>query len=262
MSAAVSALLIDAPVGRHFAQLHRNMSSVVASAGLFIETGLRRGNGVIALATRNHTARFLEHLSRSGIDAARARRAGQLVIRDADEMLSQIMNGGGIPDWRKFQDAVGTVIEGVIASGFPAVRAYGELVNVLWRDGRAAAAIRLEDYWNELAKFYPFSLFCGYMIDGHEHDAYHHPLHEIGRTHTDVIATTEDEQLRFALEAVSKDVFGIPLDGMVRFAHMEDYPGEQRLPEAHRAMLWMVRHLPGTSREVLKRAKRYLAASA
>jgi hypothetical protein len=32
-------------------------------------------------------------------------------------------------------------------------------VNVLWHEGKQEAAIRLEEYWNELTHLYPFSQF-------------------------------------------------------------------------------------------------------
>jgi len=53
----------------------------------------------------------------------------------------------------------------------------------------------------------------------------------------------------------------VPLEGMLRLAHLEARAGEERLPPAHRTMLWMTRHLPGTSAEVLRRARRRLGAA-
>ena len=44
------------------------------------------------------------------------------------------------------------------------VRAFGEMVNLLWKDGMTSAAIRLETLWNELARSYDFKLLCGYSM--------------------------------------------------------------------------------------------------
>lgn len=44
------------------------------------------------------------------------------------------------------------------------IRAYGEMVNVLWQDGQEAAAIRLEMLWNDLARTRAFKLLCGYSM--------------------------------------------------------------------------------------------------
>jgi hypothetical protein len=43
-------------------------------------------------------------------------------------------------------------------------RIYGQMVDVLWKEGRQDAAIRLELLWNELANAQPFSLMCGYAM--------------------------------------------------------------------------------------------------
>ena len=54
-SPLVSALLIEAPVNRHFAQLHRDPQALTDAVTLYLETGLRRGNGVVVFASPAHT---------------------------------------------------------------------------------------------------------------------------------------------------------------------------------------------------------------
>jgi hypothetical protein len=252
----MNALLIDAPVGRHFAQLHRDSEALAENVSLFIETGLRRGTSVVAIATTGHTEDFLERLGRSGLDAETFRRSGRLTLLNAEAMLGRFMHGG-MPDWADFRKAIGAVLEGAQAFGESSIRAYGEMVNILWNDGHSQAAIRLEEYWNELSRLYPFSLFCGYMLDSQLKESYHGPLHEIGRTHSDVIATPEDELFREALDAASKDVFGVPLAQLLSLSGQEDNPGEHRLPGGQRTMLWIMRHLPSSSSKVLDLARHY-----
>ncbi len=41
------------------------------------------------------------------------------------------------------------------------IRAYGEMVDLLWKDGISGAAIKLEMLWNHLANTRDFSLLCG-----------------------------------------------------------------------------------------------------
>jgi hypothetical protein len=50
------------------------------------------------------------------------------------------------------------------------VRVYGEMVNVLWQQGKKGEAILLERYWNDLARIYPFALFCAYSKDAFDDD--------------------------------------------------------------------------------------------
>jgi hypothetical protein len=44
------------------------------------------------------------------------------------------------------------------------IRAYGEMVDVLWKNSDTAAAIRLEMLWNRVATQAQFSLLCGYAV--------------------------------------------------------------------------------------------------
>ena len=255
----VSSLLIEAPVNRHFAQLHRDPQALTEAVTLYLETGLRRGNGVVVIATRAHTERFLAGLRQSGLDPGHVLKSGQLELHDAELILRKFMRDD-MPDWDDFRKALGAVFERVRAFGRGTTRAYDELVNVLWQEGKQEAAIRLEEYWNELARLYPFSLFCSYMLDVHHHNSYEGPLEEIGRTHSDILGNDEDERFRAALDAASRDVFGVPLSEMVAFSRPL-HDGERRFPSGQRTMLWVKRNLPSASAAVLERARRYYEES-
>jgi hypothetical protein len=252
----LSALLIDAPVGRHFAQLHREAGTLAKAVGLYMETGLRRGNGVVVIATPEHSALFLQHLETAGIAAEEARRTGQLGLFDADELLAEFMRAG-MPDWAAFRKVIGSVLDRMQVFGRNATRAYGEMVNVLWRQGNTKAAICLEEYWNELARLYPFSLFCCYTMDSHDSHGYGGPLHDIERTHSDIVTTEEDARFCEALEAASKDVFGLPLSELVVTSPDQASPAHGRLPAGQRAMLWIMENLPHRSATVLELARRH-----
>ena len=255
----VSALLIEAPVNRHFAQLHRDPQALTDAVTLYLQTGLRRGNGVVVIATPVHTDLFLTRLREDDFDTAKFIKSGQLELHDAELTLRKFMQHD-VPDWEDFRRAVGAVFERVRAFGRGTTRAYGEMVNVLWHEGKQDAAIRVEEYWNDLARLYPFSLFCSYMLDVHHDHSYNGPLEEIGRTHSDILGTAEDERFRVALDAASRDVFGVPLSQMVGYSRKRD-SGEQRFPSGQRTMLWVKRNLPSASATVLERARRYYEES-
>lgn len=247
--------MIEAPVNRHFAQLHRDPQALTDAVTLYLETGLRRGNPVVVIAAPVHADLFLTRLREDGLDPAVFLKSGQLELHDAELTLRKFMCND-TPDWEDFRHAIGSVLERVRAFGRGATRAYGEMVNLLWQEGRQAAAIRLEEYWNELARLYPFSLFCSYMLDVHHENTYAGPIEEIGRTHSDMIGTVEDERFRVALDAASRDVFGVPLSQMVGFSR-HNHEGERRFPSGQRTMLWVKRNLPSASAAVLERARRY-----
>ena len=258
-SPLVSALLIEAPVNRHFAQLHRDPQALTEAVTLYLQTGLRRGNGVVVIATPAHLDRFLSKMRGDGMDPGAYLKSGQLELHDAELTLRKFMRHD-VPDWEDFRRAIGAVFERVRPFGRGTTRAYGEMVNVLWQEGKQDAAIRLEEYWNELARLYPFSLFCSYMLDVHHHETYCAPLEEIGRTHSDMLGTPDDERFRAALDAASRDIFGVPLSQMVGFSQHGN-PGEQRFPSGQRTMLWVQRNLPSASAALLELARRYYEES-
>lgn len=258
-SPLISALLIEAPVNRHFAQLHRDPQALTDAVTLYLETGLRRGNGVVVIASPVHTDWFLARLRANDLDPNVFLKSGQLELHDAELTLRKCMRND-VPDWEDFRRAMAAVFERVRAFGRGTTRTYGEMVNLLWQEGKQDAAIRLEEYWNELARLYPFSLFCSYMLDSHHDHAYNGPIEDIGRTHSDILGTADDERFRVALDAASRDVFGVPLSQMVGFARKRD-SGEQRFPSGQRTMLWVKRNLPSASGAVLERARRYYEES-
>jgi anti-sigma regulatory factor (Ser/Thr protein kinase) len=77
----------------------------------------------------------------------------------------------GSVDRDGFFDVVGSIVRAAAATGRP-VRAYGEMVALLWDAGDVVAAIDLETLWNELSTEVGFALYCAYRSDsvfGHEH---------------------------------------------------------------------------------------------
>ena len=157
-SSVVRALLIEAPVNRHFAQLHRDPQALTDAVTLYLQSGLRRGNPVVVIASRTHTDLLLTRLREDDLDPGVFLKSGQLELHDAELTLRKFMRND-MPDWGDFRRAMGAIFERVRAFGRGTTQAYGETVNVLWHEGKQEAAIRLEEYWNELTRLYPFSQF-------------------------------------------------------------------------------------------------------
>jgi hypothetical protein len=171
----------------HAVQFYGDESELFRTIGTFLSEGLVTGQPAIVIATPAHNAEILDALSAHLIDVARARHLGDLVMLDAEETLGTFMHNG-MPDPRLFQRAIGDQIEQTIRGrGRTPLRAYGEMVDVLWQRGQAEAAIRLEVLWNELASLHTFSLLCGYAIG----NFYKEPsqIEAVARQHTHVIGT-------------------------------------------------------------------------
>ncbi|MGH3173513.1 MAG: ATP-binding protein, partial [Streptosporangiaceae bacterium] len=65
------------------------------------------------------------------------------------------------------------------------VRAFGEMVALLWDDGLVNDAVQLEAMWEELGGRYPFSLFCGYRADSVTSDM--DAFAEVCRLHEEIV---------------------------------------------------------------------------
>jgi hypothetical protein len=91
-------------------------------------------------------------------------RDGDLQMLDADDVLARFMVGNE-PDPAAFHATVDELIARACKDRQPCpVRAYGEMVDVLWKRANADGAIRLEMLWNRVATQAQFSLLCGYAV--------------------------------------------------------------------------------------------------
>ncbi len=99
----------------------------------------------------------------AGVDLMAAAARGDYVALDAEETLARLVAGGRL-DPGCFELVIGGLIGEAAGSGRP-VRAYGELVALLWDAGLVAAAVELEELWTVLGRRYPFALWCGYRAE-------------------------------------------------------------------------------------------------
>jgi hypothetical protein len=149
---------------QHAVQFYGNDSELLETVGTFLSEGLAAGQPAIVIATKDHRGAIEQALEAHRIDVTAARHLGDLVMLDAEEMLATFMVDHA-PVGSLFRRSVGDVIEQTLRGRERTpVRAYGEMVNVLWKQGRTEAAIRLEVLWNNLAETHAFSLLCGYAI--------------------------------------------------------------------------------------------------
>src|SRR6185436_16392615 len=145
---SVSELLRSPGASDHIVQTYQDPAALAESVAEYLAAGLRAGEAGIVIACPEHQRLFAVALAQYGVDAQACLARGQLHLLDADETLARFM-AGGMPQWKKFQEAVGGLIAEVRLQ-HQTVRAYGEMVDILWQQGSREAAIRLEEYWNDL----------------------------------------------------------------------------------------------------------------
>ena len=173
----------------HGVRFYNDPDSLCRIVGAFIGEGLEQETLAVIIATPEHTARIESCLRERGIDTEALKRLGDLATFDAHETLQLFMRDG-MPNPGAFRRSIGEILTRVRhRRGQRAVRAYGEMVNLLWKDGREAAAIRLETLWNQLAGTHDFDLLCAYSM-GHFYKG--SALDEIQSQHSHVASNDGD----------------------------------------------------------------------
>jgi hypothetical protein len=182
-------LLSGAEPGEHVVQLYGDDDQLlIRNVSRYLAEGLRRGDGLVVIATPEHTRGIVRQLVEGSSGAALAVSDGRLVLLDAAETLERILLDGH-PDEALFRSVVGEAVAAVRArAATGSARAFGEMVNLLWEAGRHHDAARLEGLWNRLLPNSGCSLYCAYRVDLFGHPGNAAALQPIVASHDHVFA--------------------------------------------------------------------------
>jgi signal transduction histidine kinase/ActR/RegA family two-component response regulator len=147
----------------HSVQFYENDVFLVDRLTRWFAEGLRTGGACIFVGTEEHRRGLEGRLERNGWDLPNLRKLGRYVCLDADDTLSEFMVDGW-PDETLFVEAIDRVVTS--ASRHGQVRAFGEMVALLWARGNRRGAIRLEEIWNAYMSTRTLSLCCAYPMNG------------------------------------------------------------------------------------------------
>jgi DcmR-like sensory protein len=234
----------------HAVQIYRDVEELAASVAAYFAAGFAIGAPALLVATEEHRDALLDVVS----DPQR------LVVLDARETLARFMRRG-VPSSAAFDEVVGGVIE-ELGERYPGKlpRVFGEMVDVLVRDGQDEAAISLEELWNSLAWSRRFSLLCGYELDVFSRNDQRQRLPEICRTHTHVKPANDTNRLAKAVDAALEDVFG-ERDAKKLYVVVSEHLRGDRIPTPQLLLMWISEHLPMHADRILRAARtRYEAA--
>lgn len=173
----------------HVVQFYSEDSFLLDELGDFIGSALEAGDAAIVIATAAHRDGLAERLHARGLDARQAAHEGRYIVLDAGDTLSRFMIEG-YPNAAHFAELMGAYVGQARQSARSensAVTAFGEMVALLWNEGKADAAIRLEQWWNELAKTHAFDLRCAYSMKGFSRGDDRESFRKLCECHSDVI---------------------------------------------------------------------------
>jgi hypothetical protein len=235
-------LLKETRAGDHLVQVYEDLEFLVESVTEYLGAGLRRGEAAVVIARPEHRAAFVKRLG-----AEKAVAQGQLVLHDAEETLAKFMTNG-MPAWGPFHSLIGGAIA-ELRLKYPAVRAYGEMVDVLWQRAEREAAIRLEEYWNEIGRLQTFSLFCAYRIDALDARAYG-GLESVCKAHTHLIPTRDYERFDEAVRDASSSVLDAPL-AQILLSLAAQHRTSTQMPAGQATLFWLTQNMPRTAEKVI-----------
>jgi hypothetical protein len=248
--------LLDQPEPEgHFVQFYGSDDRLLTrNVSRFLAEGLRRGDGLLAIAAPEHSGSVARQL-REERGYSKAVLEGRLVFLDAQGTLDRLMVDGQ-PDQELFESVIGEALKGVQArAGHTGIRAYGEMVGLLWKAGQQTAAARLEGFWNSLLRSRNISLFCGYPIDVFGEDFQVELVDPLLCAHTHMLPV--DDALESALNKAMDEVLGPRVDGLRELIKANYRPAWGEVPRSEAVILWLRNNLPGSSKEILRLARQY-----
>jgi hypothetical protein len=153
----------------HFVQIYDSDTALLDALADFIGDGLVEGQAGVVILTPPHCVGLDKRLKAMGIDIAAAKATDAYICVDADEMLERFMVGGW-PDEARFTAAITEILQRATRHGRK-VRAFGEMVALMWARGECGATVMLEHLWTKLCRDMSFTLFCAYPKAGFTQDS-------------------------------------------------------------------------------------------
>jgi len=150
----------------HTVQLYTEDSLLVDALGRFVAPVLDAGEAAVIVATPEHRVALARNLVVRGVDIWAAARQGRYIPLDAADTLS-LFTLEGWPQPAPFADCLGEVLaraRGAAGNPHSPVAVFGEMVALLWAEGKFEAALQLEKLWNELSRTQSFHLRCAYSV--------------------------------------------------------------------------------------------------
>lgn len=175
----------------HVVQIYENDGIFLDALTGFVGGGINGGECVIVIATENHLNALNSRLRDYGISIDTLINDDRYIPVEAEEVLSKFMVDEW-PDEKLFMQTISSLLIRGQSKGRQ-IRAFGEMVALLWAKGMNGATVRLEYLWNKYCEQNEFCLFCAYPKTGFTQDI-NESIMNICSCHTKMIGGN-DKQL-------------------------------------------------------------------
>ena len=173
----------------HILQIYETDSQFITTLQAFVTAGLKAGESVVVIATSDHIKALNDRLRQGGFDLFSLTLQDQYIPLSAEETLAQFMINGW-PDENLFYHLLANLLLRARKRDRH-VRAFGEMVAVLWSKGFSGATVHLEYLWSRYCESEEFSLFCAYPKAGFTEDP-QESLNQICACHSRLIAIQDN----------------------------------------------------------------------
>jgi hypothetical protein len=238
----------------HIVQLYQDEQFLNRAVCRFAAAALAHGEGVILVPTAAHWEAFCPRLEAEGVDIKAAQAQGQLTVVDADELLPSFM-GEKMPDAPVFLGLAGEVVTRARdRNRYPKVRWWGEMVNVLWERGNAAASMALEDLFDQLAHEQEIAIFCSFLMDNFDGEVHARMLPKLGQNHSHLIPVQNYSRLERGVADALREIVGPVEASVLEKKLLADYAPPLAMPPSQALLLALRQALPEVANAVLQRS--------
>jgi hypothetical protein len=185
----------------HVVQIYENDDVFLDQLTGFVSSGVKAGECAVVIATAAHLTALHERLAAVGYTLSSLISQTQYIPLDAEEVLSRFMVNDW-PDESLFHKAISEVLMKAKQNNRK-VRAFGEMVAILWAKGQVGATVRLEQLWNKFCENEAFCLYCAYPESGFTEDAAESVKH-ICSAHTKMIRGVADGRTVISYKPVER----------------------------------------------------------
>jgi hypothetical protein len=168
----------------HLIQIYDTDKIFLSTLEGFAGGGLLSGDNVIIIATHEHLAELNARLINQNFDVDALIKEGRYFPLEASEILSKFMINNW-PDELLFEQYISQLIDRASKDG-KKVRAFGEMVALLWQQGHSGATVKLEHLWCKFHHKNNFTLYCAYPSNGFTQNA-NDSIDTICKAHSKII---------------------------------------------------------------------------